>query len=145
MKAHFADNADDFAHDPALFVVTGINAEAFADWVFARKILLGHCLIDNDDARRVFRIAFVKRATPQQRQLERRKIIAADHFEIAVQHVGRLRPRIFFAPKTSLPTAHERPIRTHGGILYAGQCAHFVQQRLCEYVDLVAVVIFFPW
>src|ERR1051326_3348316 len=104
MESHPRDDANDFAHHPPFFVVAGINTEAFADGIFAGKILFSHGLIDNDDSRRVFRIAFVKCATTQQRHLERRKIIATDPFEMAVQHVRRLRSWISFAPETSLPT-----------------------------------------
>ena len=144
MKPHACDHADDFAHHPAFFVVAGINSESFADRIFTGKILFSHCLIDNDDARRVFGVALGKCATTQQRRLERRKIIAADHFEIAVQHVRRLRSGVLLAPKTSLPPAHERSVRADGSVLHTGQRADFVEQCPGKRVDLFAIVIFSP-
>src|SRR3954453_15519471 len=111
MKSHAPNHANDFAHHPTFFVVADINAETFTNWIFAGKILFGHRLIDNDGARRIFRVALVKRPTTQQRHLERGEVIAADLFEIAIQHIGRLRSRTLFAPKASLPSAHERSVR----------------------------------
>ena len=71
MKSHPRDDADNFAHHPAFFIIAEINTEAFADRIFAGKILFGHRLIDNDDSRRIFRVAVIKRATTQQWHLER--------------------------------------------------------------------------
>src|SRR6478672_3345263 len=144
MKSHPRDHANDFTHYPTFFVVADINAETFTNWIFAGKILFGHRLIDNDDARRIFGVTLVKYSTTQQRHLERGEVIATDHFEIAIQHLRRLRSRILFAPKTSLPSAHERSIRAHSNILPARQRAYFVEQRFREDVNLVAVVVFLP-
>src|SRR5262249_45451255 len=135
MKSHPRDHADDFAHHPTFVVVADIDAEAFTNWIFAGEILFGHRLIDNDDARRIFGVALVKYTTTQQRHLERRKVIAADHFEIAIQHIRRLRSRILFSPKTSLPSAHERSIRADSDVLHTGQRADFVEQRFREDVN----------
>src|SRR6266446_9771411 len=118
MKTHFRDDADDLAHDPALIVVAGVNSEALADWIFAPEILFGHRLVDDDDPRRISCVALVERTAAKQRHFERLKIIAADHFEIAVQHIRRLRPRVLFAPKAGLPATHERPVRTDRSILH---------------------------
>src|SRR6516164_5394830 len=137
MKSHPRDHANDFAHYPTLFVVADVNAETFTNWIFAGKILLGHRLIDNDDPRRILGVPLVKRATAQQRDLERGKVIATDHFEIAIQHVRRLRARILFAPKTSLPTAHERPVRADSNVLHTRQGADFLEERLREEGNLV--------
>src|ERR1043166_1318110 len=83
-------------------------------------------------------------AAAQKRRLESLKIIAANHFKVGVQHVRWLRPWLLFAPKTRLPSAHERTIRTEGRLLHSGQHAHFIEQCLGEDVDLGAVVIFLP-
>src|SRR5438874_10400796 len=144
MKTRFRDDADDLAHDPALIVVAGVNSEALADWIFAREILFGHRLIDDDDPRRIFRIALVECAAAKQRYFERLKIIAADHFEIAVQHIRRLWPRVLFAPKAGLPATHERSVRTDRHVLHAGDRPHFVEECFGECVDLVAVVVDTP-
>jgi hypothetical protein len=60
VKAHPRDDADDFAHHPALVVIADINAEVFPERIFAGKILIGHCLIDDDYTLRIFRVAIVK-------------------------------------------------------------------------------------
>src|SRR5436190_21422436 len=124
MKTRFGDDADDLAHDPALIVVAGVNSEALADWIFAREILLGHRLIDDDDPRRIFCVELVECPAAKQRYFERLKIIAADHFEIAVQHVRRLRPRVLFAPIAGLPATHELSVRTDRRVLHTGYRAH---------------------
>src|ERR1700720_2692818 len=117
MKTHLRDHPDDLTHDRALIVVAGINSETFADWIFAGEILFGHRLIDDDDSRCVLGVALVECTTAQQRRFEGREIIPADHFEISVQHVRRLWARVFFAPKASLPSAHERTVRADGRVL----------------------------
>ncbi|SRR5260370_37433012 len=144
MKSHPRDHAHDFAHYPTFFVVAEVNAETLTNWIFAGKILLSHRLIDNDDPRRILGVALVKRATAQQRHLERGKVIATDHFEIAIQHVRRLLSRILFAPKTSLPPTHERPVRADSNVLHTGQRADFLEQRLREEVNLVTIVVLLP-
>ncbi len=65
-----ADDTDDFARHITLFIIAGVNEETFADWIFTREKLFGHCLIDNHDARGIFRVAIVKRAATQKRSLE---------------------------------------------------------------------------
>jgi hypothetical protein len=62
VKAHPRDDPDDFTHHPALVVIADINPDAFPERIFAGKILFGHCLIDDDYALRIFRVAIVKRA-----------------------------------------------------------------------------------
>src|SRR5206468_2931644 len=100
--------------------------------------------VDDDDPRRIFCVALVKCAAAKQRYFERLKIIAGDHFEIAVQHIRRLRPWVLFAPKAGLPTTHERSVRTDRRVLHTGYRAHFVEECFGECVDLVAVVVDAP-
>ena len=50
------------AESGARVVIADINPEAFPDRIFAGKILFGHCLINDDYALRIFRVAVVKRA-----------------------------------------------------------------------------------
>jgi len=145
MKAHRRDDADNFARDIAFLVVAGIDHQPFADRVLARKIFVHHRLIDNDDPRRIFRVALVQCSTAQQWRFECRKIIACDDFEIGAQHVCRRRLRRAIAPESSLPSTHERSVRADSNILHAGQRAHFVEERFREDVNLVAVVVFSPW
>ena len=144
MKTHAGDHADNFAHHIPFLVVADISADPFADRIFAGKILFGHRLIDNHDPRRVLRVPLVKSAAAQQWHLKGRKIITADDFEIAIQHIRRQRPSILFAPETSLPSAHERAVRTDCRVLHTCERAHFIKQRLDESVDLVVVIIFLP-
>src|SRR5205814_9072164 len=47
------DDADDLRHNVTLLIIAGVDAEAFADWIFTGKVLLGHSLVDNHNARRV--------------------------------------------------------------------------------------------
>src|SRR5439155_549404 len=107
-------------------------------------ILFGHRLIDNDHARRIFCVALVERTAANQRHFERLKIIAGDHFKIAVQHIRRLWARVLFAPKASLPAAHKRPVRTDRRVLHTGNGAHFIEKCFAECVDLFAIVVDTP-
>ena len=140
VKTHPRDDADNFAHHPTFVVVADINADAFTDRIFAGKILFGHRLIDDDDARRIFCVALVKRAAAQQRHLECLKS----------NRRRRLRDRCSTCPKVAAAPFSSRqnpvcqppmsgPFELIGRVLHTGNRAHFVEQALCECVDLLAI------
>jgi hypothetical protein len=80
VESHASNDADDFRHHIALFVVAGVDGEPFADWIFTRENLLRHCLIDYDYARGILGVVFVERAATKKGHFESLEIITGDDF-----------------------------------------------------------------
>jgi len=71
--------------------------------------------------------------------------LLSDNFEIGAQRVCGRRLRRAFAPESSLPSTHERPVRAYRHALHTGKSSRLVEQHLGEHVDLVACVVSLPW
>src|SRR5262245_13224578 len=80
--AHVANDPND--SDPGVLIGARSEAEAFAEWVFARPEACGHRLID-DCSRRMIRLAvLIAEASPgRQRYAHRSKVIIAGATKIA--------------------------------------------------------------
>src|SRR5207247_2916640 len=113
VKAHPRHHADNLRHNITFFVIASVNRETFADWILAREKLFRHCLIDDDDARRIFYISFVESASAQKWELKFHEIIAGDYFEVGRGHVTGRRRRRNFAPESRLPSDHQRRNRSY--------------------------------
>src|SRR5215510_2249051 len=136
---HVADNADDLtikqrAHS---------DVEALADRVFAGEEPFRHRLIDNNHARRIFRIALGEKAASEQRNAHR--------FEIARRYreVVRVRLTAGGVRRTALDNEYqhevvsaERRDNSGAGRLYAGQRRYLLDQLRVEGHSLTIFRVF---
>src|SRR4029453_8629828 len=87
------------------FAIRVIQKKPLPDWILARKIAVGHFLINHDSERRSVRVLIVQNAAAKQRHFECFIIIAGHDFDLSV---GCLTSRRFgraLAKEPDLPTA----------------------------------------
>src|SRR4030095_6150765 len=130
VKSHPRDNSDNFRNGIAFLVVPDVNHQTLADWIVARKNLLGQGLINNNHARGIRGIARIKCAATQQRHFERWEVVTGNNFKIGARHVARCGSRNSFSIKTGLPSTHEGGVGTNPDIFDAWEGSHFLEERV---------------
>ena len=98
-----ANHADD--RDPWFFGIEATRADAFAEGIFVRPVLLGEIFVDDGDFLCVWRVEVVEESALAQRDLHRFEIVAADDAFVGVDEIfagGGVRPSMVMGPQANI-------------------------------------------